>query len=98
VVDAYPGYWGKCSFDIENTGTIPAEIYRCTIQPVDPAMMPSWLHVDWDNVCNADTTLLKPKDKFTDKFIGVTIKDSAPENAGPITFKVTILAKQWNAP
>ena len=96
VTDAYPGYVGRVTFDVENTGTIPARICVGTSQ----VFPPSWALVHIDDVLVFGTQPMMPGESYLDRYIEVEIPapgDDCPENAS-FSFTLTIEAVQWNAP
>lgn len=96
VTDAYPGYVGRVTFDVENTGTIPARIFIGTSQ----VFPPSWALVHIDDVLVFATQPMMPGDRYQDRYIEVEIPapgDDCPENDS-FSFTLTIQAVQWNAP
>lgn len=104
IVDAYPGYWGKCTFNIENTGTIPAKI---CCKPTYTASPPVWAKVDIDDTLsfNGLPVTMYPGDFYGGRYIKVTINEEGNgknntvvecEENYSFTFTLTIKAMQWN--
>jgi len=96
VTDAYPGYVGRVTFDVTNTGTIPASICCGT----SIVFVPSWAKVHIDDVLVFNTQPMMPGESYQDRYIEVEIPapgDNCPENAS-FSFTLEIEAAQWNAP
>jgi len=96
VTDAYPGYVGRVTFDVTNTGTIPARICVGTSQ----VFPPSWALVHIDDVLVFAPQPMMPGESYLDRYIEVEIPapgDNCPENAS-FSFTLTIEAVQFNAP
>lgn len=94
VENAYPGYVGNATFDLENTGTIPAYIYDVEID--GSPEYPEWATIDFDKLPNCDKKYINPGESFEDRSITVTIDDSNVDQSYSFTFTVIIKSIQWN--
>lgn len=105
VTNAYPGYVGRCTFDIENTGTIPAKI--CVPGTYAP-LLPEWADVDIDQVLNLGVLprTIYVGQSYPGRYIEITINESGAGPGGVVqcqenysfSFTITIKAVQWNCP
>lgn len=96
VTDAYPGYVGLVTFDVENTGTIPARIQS----GISSVFVPAWAEVDIDKTLVFGVQPMLPGEKYLDRYIEVEVPApglDCPE-AASFSFTLTIQAIQWNAP
>jgi hypothetical protein len=96
VTDAYPGYVGRVTFDVTNTGTIPARIYSGS----SGVFVPPWAEVHIDDVLVFGVQPMMPGESYLDRYIEVEIPApglNCPENAF-FSFTLKIEAVQWNAP
>jgi len=97
VTDAYPGYVGRCTFDVTNAGTIPASICCGTSEVFVPFL---WAKVHIDDVLVFGVQPMMPGESYPGRYIEVEIPapgNNCPENAS-FSFTLKIEAVQWNAP
>ena len=69
VTYAYPGYVGRVTFDVTNTGTIPAIILSGT----STVFVPPWAEVDIDKTLVFGLQPMLPGESYLNRYIEVEI-------------------------